>query len=147
MGYSAPIVALTAFAEESNIKDCLESGMNYFLSKPIRRPQLKKVLKQYCAPIPEEVADELTPPLPVGQEQLTVSEVVRSASTRRAAAALPPVSTPSPKTAVSAPQDVTSPMVLSAQPSIASGYFATSPNNISDSTEKPFSPLRGDSMV
>jgi osomolarity two-component system sensor histidine kinase SLN1 len=31
IGYSAPIVALTAFAEESNIKDCLDSGMNYFL--------------------------------------------------------------------------------------------------------------------
>lgn len=31
IGYDAPIVALTAFAEESNIKDCYESGMNYFL--------------------------------------------------------------------------------------------------------------------
>ena len=31
LGYQAPIVALSAFAEESNIKDCLESGMNYFL--------------------------------------------------------------------------------------------------------------------
>jgi osomolarity two-component system, sensor histidine kinase SLN1 len=31
VGFQAPIVALTAFAEESNIKDCLESGMNYFL--------------------------------------------------------------------------------------------------------------------
>ncbi|KAK1091938.1 Histidine kinase osmosensor [Friedmanniomyces endolithicus] len=63
IGYQAPIVALTAFAEESNIKDCYDSGMNYFLSKPIRRPQLKKVLKEYCAPIPEE--DEVTPPEPV----------------------------------------------------------------------------------
>lgn len=61
IGYQAPIVALTAFAEESNIKDCLDSGMNYFLSKPIRRPQLKKVLKEYCAPIPEE-NEEVTPP-------------------------------------------------------------------------------------
>lgn len=26
-------------------------------SKPIRRPQLKKVLKEYCAPIPEENED------------------------------------------------------------------------------------------
>lgn len=54
IGYQAPIVALTAFAEESNIRDCMESGMNHFLSKPIRRPQLKKVLKEFCAPIPEE---------------------------------------------------------------------------------------------
>ena len=31
MGYSAPIVALTAFVEESNVKDCYDSGMNMFL--------------------------------------------------------------------------------------------------------------------
>jgi osomolarity two-component system sensor histidine kinase SLN1 len=54
LGYSAPIVALTAFAEESNVKECMDSGMNYFLAKPIRRPALKHVLKTYCAPIPEE---------------------------------------------------------------------------------------------
>lgn len=30
-------------------------------SKPIRRPQLKKVLKEYCSPIPEE-DEEATPP-------------------------------------------------------------------------------------
>ncbi|XDG04084.1 hypothetical protein ABKA04_003699 [Annulohypoxylon sp. FPYF3050] len=53
MGYSAPIVALTAFSEESNIQDCMESGMNEFLSKPIRRPALKQVLKKF-ATIPEE---------------------------------------------------------------------------------------------
>jgi len=34
-----------------------------YSSKPIRRPQLKKVLKEYCAPIPEE--DEVTPPEPI----------------------------------------------------------------------------------
>lgn len=61
IGFQEPIVALTAFAEESNIKDCLASGMNYFLSKPIRRPQLKQVLKEYCPPIPEE-NEEPTPP-------------------------------------------------------------------------------------
>ncbi|KAF8863682.1 hypothetical protein BDZ45DRAFT_702380 [Acephala macrosclerotiorum] len=53
MGYSAPIVALTAFAEESNVKECLASGMDMFLSKPIRRPALKQVLKRF-ATIPEE---------------------------------------------------------------------------------------------
>ncbi|KAI9836717.1 MAG: Histidine kinase [Sclerophora amabilis] len=54
MGFSAPIVALTAFAEESNVKECMDSGMNYFLAKPIKRPALKQVLKTYCATIPEE---------------------------------------------------------------------------------------------
>ncbi|TKX20613.1 two-component system protein B [Elsinoe australis] len=60
-GFDAPIVALTAFAEESNVKDCLDSGMNYFLSKPIRRPALKKVLKEYCAPILEEEEGQISP--------------------------------------------------------------------------------------
>ncbi|KAA8612729.1 CheY CheY receiver [Pyrenophora tritici-repentis] len=59
-GFSAPIVALTAYAEESNVKECLESGMDFFLSKPIRRPALKHVLKTYCQTIPEEEPD--TPP-------------------------------------------------------------------------------------
>lgn len=53
MGYSAPIVALTAFSEESNVRECMESGMDEFLSKPIRRPALKQVLQKF-ATIPEE---------------------------------------------------------------------------------------------
>ncbi|SPQ22281.1 8d922934-adc4-4fb7-8493-68ed55f2c544 [Thermothielavioides terrestris] len=53
MGYSAPIVALTAFSEESNVKECIASGMNEFLSKPIRRRALKQVLEKFAA-IPEE---------------------------------------------------------------------------------------------
>ena len=61
MGYSAPIVALTAFAEESNVKECLDSGMDFFLPKPIRRPALKQVLKRYCATIPEVVEEPETP--------------------------------------------------------------------------------------
>ncbi|KAF2661971.1 hypothetical protein K491DRAFT_700663 [Lophiostoma macrostomum CBS 122681] len=61
-GFSAPIVALTAYAEESNVKECMDSGMDFFLSKPIRRPALKHVLKTYCAPIPEENEAATTPP-------------------------------------------------------------------------------------
>ncbi|OKP03360.1 Two-component system protein B [Penicillium subrubescens] len=53
IGYSAPIVALSAFAEESNIKDCMDCGMDMFMSKPIRRPVLKQVLHKF-ATIPEE---------------------------------------------------------------------------------------------
>ena len=65
MGYSAPIVALTAFAEESNKKECKESGMDDFLAKPIKRPELKKVLKQFCATIPEAPEE---PPCPNPEE-------------------------------------------------------------------------------
>lgn len=60
IGYSAPIVALTAYAEDSNVKECYDSGMDFFLSKPIRRPQLKHVLKTYCPPIPEEEGESPT---------------------------------------------------------------------------------------
>ncbi|QHS73875.1 histidine kinase [Saccharomyces paradoxus] len=49
LGYTSPIVALTAFADDSNIKECLESGMNGFLSKPIKRPKLKTILAEFCA--------------------------------------------------------------------------------------------------
>ena len=62
MGYSAPIVALTAFSEESNVKECMDSGMDFFLPKPIRRPALKQVLKRYCATIPEAPEDGESPP-------------------------------------------------------------------------------------
>ena len=57
MGFSAPIVALTAFADESNARECMDSGMDYFLPKPIKRPALKQVLKRYCATIPEDPED------------------------------------------------------------------------------------------
>ena len=67
MGYSAPIVALTAFAEESNVKECLDSGMDFFLPKPIRRPALKQVLKRYCATIPEGEEGEPVPTSPAGK--------------------------------------------------------------------------------
>ena len=65
IGFSAPIVALTAFAEESNIKDCYDSGMDFFLPKPIRRRELKKVLNKYCPTIHEEegeIGGSSTPP-------------------------------------------------------------------------------------
>jgi len=61
MGYSAPIVALTAFADETNIKQCMDSGMDMFLSKPIRRPALKQVLQKF-ATIEEEVEVASPPP-------------------------------------------------------------------------------------
>lgn len=58
MGYKSPIVALTAFAEESNVRECLESGMDQFLSKPIRRPELRKMLLRF-ATIEEEEEERL----------------------------------------------------------------------------------------
>lgn len=68
-GFSAPIVALTAYAEESNVKECLASGMDFFLSKPIRRPALKHVLKTYCPTILEEDAEGSPSPLATASQQ------------------------------------------------------------------------------
>ena len=71
-GYSAPIVALTAFSEESNVQECMASGMDHFLSKPIRRPALKKVLKTYCAPIQEVEETETAPGSGERKEEVVV---------------------------------------------------------------------------
>lgn len=48
MGYVALIVALTAFSEESNRKECMESGMDEFLAKPIRTSAIKSVLVKFA---------------------------------------------------------------------------------------------------
>ena len=71
MGYSAPIVALTAFAEESNVKECMDSGMDFFLPKPIRRPALKQVLKRYCATIPEAAEEHEKDSRPANEESVS----------------------------------------------------------------------------
>ncbi|KAF8427432.1 hypothetical protein EV426DRAFT_572120 [Tirmania nivea] len=56
--FTAPIVALTAFAEDSNVKECREAGMNSFLAKPIKRTELRKVLVEYCRHPPMEEVDK-----------------------------------------------------------------------------------------
>ena len=48
LGYTAPIISLTASEEESNIKECYECGMDCFLSKPIKQPQIKQMVNRYC---------------------------------------------------------------------------------------------------
>ena len=74
MGFTSPIVALTAFAEKSNEDECMASGMDYFLAKPIRRPALKQVLKKYCATIPEEENEGSSTAVPrLGQKGGTLS--------------------------------------------------------------------------
>ncbi|MGL6196979.1 MAG: ATP-binding response regulator [Thermoguttaceae bacterium] len=39
-GYTAPIVALSAFSDEEEIKKCIEAGCNDYLSKPTTREEL-----------------------------------------------------------------------------------------------------------
>lgn len=49
LDYKHSIVALTAFADDSNIKGCLDAGMDGFLAKPIKRAQLRKIIEEYCS--------------------------------------------------------------------------------------------------
>ncbi|KAI3404287.2 SLN1 [Candida oxycetoniae] len=53
--YTRPIIALTAFADESNVKECYNSGMNGFLAKPIKRNGLKKVFQEFGPILLDEI--------------------------------------------------------------------------------------------
>ncbi|RLV91631.1 Histidine protein kinase SLN1 [Spathaspora sp. JA1] len=53
--YTNPIIALTAFADESNVRECLNNGMSGFLSKPIRRTNLRKIIVEFSPILLTEV--------------------------------------------------------------------------------------------
>ena len=46
-GYQLPIVAMTANAREENKTKAFDSGMNHYLSKPVRIEEIKEVLIRY----------------------------------------------------------------------------------------------------
>ena len=46
-GFTSPIVALTAFTDDLNERECFESGMDLFIGKPIKKQELRKVLRRY----------------------------------------------------------------------------------------------------
>jgi signal transduction histidine kinase len=49
VGYATPIIALTAFASNADRERCLASGMNDYLTKPLRRTDLDVVLARFLA--------------------------------------------------------------------------------------------------
>ena len=78
LGFTALIVALTAYTEvyfytlfcfvradlvqqTTNVEKCLDSGMNFFLSKPIRRSAIKHVLEIYRPCIDQEEEEASAP--------------------------------------------------------------------------------------
>ena len=52
------IVGTTAYAQESDARECLEAGMNAYLSKPIRIEELQSILKEWGEHRPGRKVDE-----------------------------------------------------------------------------------------
>lgn len=47
LDYKGPIIAVSAYTDESNIDRCRLAGMNDFLAKPIKRTQLRSILGEF----------------------------------------------------------------------------------------------------
>ena len=42
-----PIIALTAFSDKKNYQDCIDAGINAFVTKPISQEKLKNLMDYY----------------------------------------------------------------------------------------------------
>ncbi|KAF3907657.1 hypothetical protein AA313_de0206233 [Arthrobotrys entomopaga] len=96
LGYRAPIVALSAYSTETNIKECYDSGMDYFISKPVKKSQLRTVLKRYCSTIPEEntPSSEVDSPLSMTPAETPSIETALLGPSPATSASTPPTSVP-----------------------------------------------------
>lgn len=63
--YRKPIIALTAFADERNVKECLNAGMSGFLSKPIKRTNLRKIVTEFS---PDLLSNIVTTPITFNED-------------------------------------------------------------------------------
>jgi CheY-like chemotaxis protein len=46
-GITTPVIALTAYARSEDEQQCLDAGMNDFLSKPFRQSELREILLKW----------------------------------------------------------------------------------------------------
>ena len=63
-GLHVPIIALTASATQGDRETCLASGMDGYLTKPIRRAELDEILDSQIARRTEESLPLLSTPSP-----------------------------------------------------------------------------------
>jgi CheY-like chemotaxis protein len=47
-GFTRPIIGLSAYSDDANVRDCHISGMDDFISKPIQFARLRLVLEEFC---------------------------------------------------------------------------------------------------
>jgi osomolarity two-component system, sensor histidine kinase SLN1 len=82
-GFKRPIVALSAYSDDTNVRSCHDSGMDDFVSKPIQIARLRLVLKTFC---PNEEQSSSPGPTPGPSKErsstrpMSSTSVVRSAS-------------------------------------------------------------------
>jgi YesN/AraC family two-component response regulator len=58
LGYNYPILGLSSYSENHNIKECMEAGMNTFIPKPIDKEKLRKAVKVFVPPTIKESDEE-----------------------------------------------------------------------------------------
>lgn len=54
LGIQVPILALSAASRRTELKKCLDTGMNDFIGKPLMISELERTLRQYLSPLTKE---------------------------------------------------------------------------------------------